>query len=124
MNIFRILKFLPNNLQIKAVISSDQKKKKILYWYFFISLARLNNLTVDFIKTKLIDFRNKAELEYPNYGKFVSHFKNWLLKNKSNPDKIEYILFCPEGRFKFNLTDDELKEKTKTGYWKQQHEIW
>lgn len=49
-------------------------------------IARLNNLTVDFIKTKLIDFRNKAELEYPNYGKFVSHFKNWLLKNKITPN--------------------------------------
>ena len=45
-------------------------------------IARLNHLTIDFVKHKLIEFKSKAELEYPNYAKFVSHFKNWLNKNK------------------------------------------
>ena len=47
-----------------------------------IEIARLNHLTIDFVKHKLIEFKTKAELEYPTYAKFVSHFKNWLNKNK------------------------------------------
>ena len=50
-------------------------------------IARLNNLSIDAVKIKVNEFRNKAELTYPNYGKFVSHFKNWLNKNKSNSQK-------------------------------------
>lgn len=30
---------------------------------------------------KIPEFRKVAELEYPNYQKFVSHFKNWIVKN-------------------------------------------
>jgi hypothetical protein len=30
---------------------------------------------------KLPEFRKIAELDYPNYNKFVSHFKNWVIKN-------------------------------------------
>lgn len=44
-------------------------------------IARINKFTIEAVKLKLIDFRKFAELEYPNYGKFVSHFKNWILKN-------------------------------------------
>lgn len=47
-------------------------------------IARLNSLNIETVKLKLVEFRSKAELEYPTYGKFVSHFKNWLVKNKSN----------------------------------------
>lgn len=48
-------------------------------------IARINNLTIDFVKNKISEFKNKAELSYPNYSKFVSHFKNWIVKNK---DKV------------------------------------
>lgn len=47
-------------------------------------IARINNLSIEIVKAKLNDFRIKAELSYPNYAKFVSHFKNWLNKNKNN----------------------------------------
>jgi uncharacterized protein YdaU (DUF1376 family) len=30
---------------------------------------------------KIPEFKKVAELEYPNYQKFVSHFKNWIVKN-------------------------------------------
>ena len=30
---------------------------------------------------KIPEFRKVAELEYPTYQKFVSHFKNWIVKN-------------------------------------------
>lgn len=46
-----------------------------------LEIARINKFTIEAVKLKLIDFRKFAELEYPNYGKFVSHFKNWILKN-------------------------------------------
>jgi len=88
-----------------------------------IEIARINNLTTDFIKKKLLEFRNKAELEYPNYNKFVSHFKNWLNKNKVNMDKKEYKLYCPNGPVYFTLTEDELIERKKSGYYKEEHEI-
>jgi len=52
-----------------------------------IEICRINKFDVIRVKLKLIDFRKNAELSYPNYGKFVSHFKNWLLKNPPiNPD--------------------------------------
>jgi hypothetical protein len=30
---------------------------------------------------KIPEFKKIAELDYPNYSKFVSHFKNWVIKN-------------------------------------------
>ena len=83
-----------NQIETKIEIETKTETKNNIDYYFIdfengieiTEIARLNNLTVGFIKTKLIDFRNKAELEYPNYGKFVSHFKNWLLKNKITPN--------------------------------------
>jgi len=57
-----------------------------------LEIARRNNLTIEFIKEKLHEFKKYAELEYPNYGKFVSHFKNWIVKNNpkdnSNPKMV------------------------------------
>jgi len=57
-----------------------------------LEIARRNNLTIEFIKEKLHEFKKYAELEYTNYGKFVSHFKNWIVKNNpkdnSNPKMV------------------------------------
>jgi hypothetical protein len=59
-----------------------------------IEIARINKFTIEGVKKKLIDFRKFAELEYPNYGKFVSHFKNWIIKNPpinpNSPLKMVY----------------------------------
>ena len=115
-----------NQIETKIEIETKTETKNNIDYYFIdfengieiTEIARLNNLTVGFIKTKLIDFRNKAELEYPNYGKFVSHFKNWLLKNKSNLDKKKYTLSSPLGNWTGILTEDELTQKIASGYFK------
>lgn len=44
-------------------------------------IARINKFKVEDVKLKLIEFRKFAELNYPTYHKFVSHFKNWIIKN-------------------------------------------
>lgn len=49
-----------------------------------------NEITIELCKTKLIEFKKYAEVEYPEYGRFVSHFKNWLIKNKGqNTDSLK-----------------------------------
>lgn len=41
-----------------------------------------NKFDINQIKNvKLPEFKKYAELDYPNYNKFVSHFKNWVIKN-------------------------------------------
>jgi len=37
--------------------------------------------------------------------------------------KKEYLLYSPQGKGTFTLTEDELVTKKTTGYWKEQHEI-
>lgn len=86
-------------------------------------VCKRTGLSLDQIKNKIPEFKKIANIEYAKPIDLVMHFIRWVNQNTSNPDKKEYTLFCSEGRFKFNLTDEELKEKTKTGYWKQQHEI-
>lgn len=44
-------------------------------------IARINKFNIEDVKTKLVEFRKFAELNYPTYHKFVSHFKNWIVKN-------------------------------------------
>lgn len=56
-----------------------------------IEIARINNFKVEQVKKKLIEFRTYAELEYSTYGKFVSHFKNWIRLNPpTNLNKMVY----------------------------------
>ncbi len=43
-------------------------------------ISRVTKISVDILKSKIEPFRRAAELEYPSYGKFISHFKNWVLK--------------------------------------------
>ena len=64
----------PNNL-ITQFFNDFNNGSEIL------EIARINKFEIIAVKLKLIDFRKYAELEYPSYGKFVSHFKNWILKN-------------------------------------------
>ena len=43
-------------------------------------IARITKIPIDVVKSKIDPFRKAADLEYASYGKFVTHFKNWLLK--------------------------------------------
>lgn len=83
----------PSVKQIETKIEIENKDKLninlIEQWFSdfengieITEIARINNLSIEIVKAKLNDFRIKAELSYPNYAKFVSHFKNWLNKNK------------------------------------------
>lgn len=45
-------------------------------------ISRVTKIPLDTLKSKIEPFRKAADLEYPNYGKFVNHFKNWVLKSK------------------------------------------
>lgn len=48
-------------------------------------IARINGISVDILKSKIEPFKKKAELSYTSYFKFVSHFKNWALKQIKQP---------------------------------------
>ena len=50
-----------------------------------VEMARLQKTTVETLKSYIPHFKLKVNSEYPNYGKFVDHFRNWWLVNK---DKI------------------------------------
>jgi uncharacterized protein YdaU (DUF1376 family) len=54
---------LKNSSQLEKICSNNK---------FDINQVRL---------VKIPEFKKYAELDYPNYSKFVSHFKNWVIKN-------------------------------------------
>jgi len=60
----------------------------------FENIVRINKFERELTKQKLAEFRKFAELEYPNYAKFASHFKNWIIKNppidSNTPLKMVY----------------------------------
>lgn len=49
-----------------------------------VEMARLQKTTVEVLKAFIPHFKIKANSEYPNYGKFVDHFRNTWLQNKNN----------------------------------------
>lgn len=50
-------------------------------------ICRNTGLTLDFVKSQIVKFKPHSELSYPTQDKFISHFKNWLLKNKTQQSK-------------------------------------
>lgn len=48
------------------------------------TIARNLSLSLDFVKSKIPDFRVKADLTYPTYDRFINHFKNFVAKNVSS----------------------------------------
>jgi len=52
-------------------------------------ISRVTKIPLDILKSKIEPFRKAADLEYPNYGKFVNHFKNWVLKSKPESETIQ-----------------------------------
>jgi len=50
-------------------------------------IARITKIPIEFIKSKVEDFRKKCRNDYKTYGDFHFHFKNWVSKayeNRSN----------------------------------------
>ena len=82
----------PINLLTKEPINTMNSFFESLESGLFLEdIARNNKLTIDQVKKKLIDFRNVAELEYPNYSKFVSHFKNWIKLNPPTNNEPKFV---------------------------------
>lgn len=98
-----LLKIINGEKVLKSVTNEDKSKKqnemphdtnpglKFIPDSFFQSLidgneineiSRVTKIPLDTLKSKIEPFRKAADLEYPNYGKFVNHFKNWVLKSK------------------------------------------
>lgn len=53
----------------------------------FESICRNLQIEPDFLKTFIPGFRVKAELKYPSFDRFVSHFKNYVTKEITNATK-------------------------------------
>lgn len=43
--------------------------------------AKNIQIDLEVLKKRIPDFKKHAELSYPNFDRFVTHFKNWVLKN-------------------------------------------
>lgn len=52
-------------------------------------ISRVTKIPLDTLKSKIEPFRKAADLEYPNYGKFVNHFKNWALKSNHTQETTQ-----------------------------------
>lgn len=71
------------------VIDKDKVKDIINIWFKDLenssqleTICINNKFDINQVRNvKIPEFRKVAELEYPNYQKFVSHFKNWIVKN-------------------------------------------
>jgi len=51
-----------------------------------VRMAQNQKTTVEVLKAYIPQFRLKANSEYPNYGKFVDHFRNtWLINKDKQP---------------------------------------
>lgn len=53
------------------------------------TIAMNNKFTIESVKLKVEEFKKAAELDYPNYAKFASHFKNWIVKNPPTQNIIK-----------------------------------
>ena len=78
---------------VKGTVTDTVKVINLISQYFLdfengshiVEMARNQKTTVETLKAYIPHFKLKANSEYPNYGKFVDHFRNtWLL----NKDKI------------------------------------
>lgn len=47
---------------------------------FIEDIARIHGIKPEQVKSKISDFRKKADLTYPTFERFVNHFKNWFAK--------------------------------------------
>ena len=70
--------------------STEENKHNLIQTFFndlqnssaIEQIAMNNSCTVEIVKKQIPVFKSHAELSYPTYEKFVSHFKNWFKLNK------------------------------------------
>ena len=70
-----------------TVTVTDTKKKAIEIFFNDLensqhleTIAEKNNLSVDQVRIFIPKFRVKSDLDYPNYNRFINHFKNFVNK--------------------------------------------
>lgn len=86
-------------------------------------ICNRQKVTKEQVLNKLEDFKLKMNLEYPDYGAFCNHFKNWFTKLGVVGENKDYLLTSAQGKHRFTLNETELVEKKLSGYWKEQHEL-
>lgn len=52
-------------------------------------IAMDNKLTIQQVKNKLPEFKPKMNIEYKTFNDLVNHFKNWIIKNKTEQPTIK-----------------------------------
>lgn len=92
---------IKNGIAIREDKIKEDKKREdniINGWFLDLengrdieSISMQLSISLPLVKIKLQEFRKYAELEYPTYQKFVSHFKNWLRKNPKDPNHVELV---------------------------------
>ena len=83
------------NVTVNDNVTDITKVDMISNWFkdlenssYLEDIARNSKLRVDYVKSQIEKFRAKAELSYPTYEKFISHFKNFVNKTATNDTKI------------------------------------
>jgi len=113
---------------------NDTDKDKDIYRAFAhlkLSTLEFNNLVKAGNSKELIDDILDRIENFAGNKKYKSLYMtclNWIKTDKGfNADSVgkkDYLLTSPQGKHKFSFTEDELKAKKLSGYWKEQHELW
>jgi uncharacterized protein YdaU (DUF1376 family) len=79
-------------------------------------------------RQKIIDtlpnfLKTISDKQFQPYPETYLNNRRWEDEIQTTTTKKEYTLFCPEGSYKFQLTESELQEKKKNGYWKELNEV-
>jgi len=79
-------------------------------------------------RQKIIDtlpnfLKTITDKQFQPYPETYLNNRRWEDEIQTTTTKKEYTLFCPEGSYKFQLTESELQEKKKNGYWKELNEV-
>jgi hypothetical protein len=80
-----------DTVTVKDINNINNFFKSLESSQFLEDIARNNKFDISTVKLKLIDFRKFAELEYANYNKFASHFKNWIIKNPPTNNEPKFV---------------------------------
>jgi len=81
-------------------INIDNNNKSLIEVFFkdlensehLAVIAMNNKCTIEVVKSQIPSFKKHAELSYPTFEKFISHFKNWFIKNKpADPNKPKMV---------------------------------
>jgi len=112
--------------------SIEDKSKEDYRAFSHLKLSNLefNNLVKAGNSKELIDDILDRIENFAGNKKYKSLYMtclNWIKTDKGfsagSVGKKKYLLTSPHGKHEFLFTEDELKAKKLTGYWKEQHEL-